>query len=288
MAVCYDRGPNMILRTIFMMIAAALMAAAQQGDSAFPAHKVVGNVYYVGSTAFASYLIATPQGHILINSSFEETVPLIRASVEKLGFKFADIKILLDSHAHSDHVAGNALVKQLTGARVMVMKGDETVVGTGGGGDFFYTNRWKACPVDKVLHDGEKVSLGGSELVAHLTPGHTRGCTTWTTTATENGKSYQVVIVGSPNVNPGFRLVNNEKYPEMADDFARTFRVLKALRCDVFLGAHGAYYGMAEKYARIGKGGGNAFVDPAGYQEMVKSKEATYLQKLSDQRTGGK
>jgi len=128
MPVCYDREPNMILRTISILIGAALMAAAQHGDSAFPAHKVVGNVYYVGSTALASYLIATPQGHILINSSFEETVPLIRASVEKLGFKFGDIKILLDSHAHSDHVAGNALVKQLTGARVMVMKGDENVV----------------------------------------------------------------------------------------------------------------------------------------------------------------
>ena len=288
MPVCYDREPNMILRTISILIGAALMAAAQHGDSAFPAHKVVGNVYYVGSTALASYLIATPQGHILINSSFEETVPLIRASVEKLGFKFGDIKILLDSHAHSDHVAGNALVKQLTGARVMVMKGDENVVSTGGGRDFFYTNRWKACPVDKVLHDGEKVSLGGSELVAHLTPGHTRGCTTWTMIATENGKSYQVVIVGSPNVNPGFQLVNNAKYPEMADDFARTFRVLKALRCDVFLGAHGAYYDMAAKYARIGKGGENPFVDPAGYQAMVKSKEETYLQKLADQKKGGK
>ena len=278
----------MMIKTFSMIFAAAAMASAQHSDSAFPAHKVVGNVYYVGSTALASYLIATPQGHILINSSFPETVPLIRASVEKLGFKFGDIKILLDSHAHSDHVAGNALVKQLTGARVMVMKGDETVVSSGGGGDFFYTERWKACPVDKVLHDGEKISLGGSELVAHLTPGHTRGCTTWTMTAAENGKKYEVVIVGSPNVNPGFRLVNNEKYPEMADDFARTFRVLKALRCDVFLGAHGAYYGMAEKYPRIGKGGANPFVDAAGYQAWVKNREEAYLRNLSEHKKGGK
>jgi metallo-beta-lactamase class B len=264
------------------------MAAAQRGDAPFTAHKVVGNVYYVGSTALASYLIATPQGHILINSSFEETVPLIRASVEKLGFKFADIKILLDSHAHGDHVAGNALVKQLTGARVMVMKGDEGVVSSGGAGDFFYNERWKACKVDKVLQDGEKVSLGGTELVAHLTPGHTRGCTTWTMSASENGKTYHVAIVGSPNVNPGFQLVNNTKYPEIADDYARMFRVLKALQCDVFLGAHGAYYGLTEKYARIGKSSENPFVDPAGYREFVKSKEATYLQKLYDQKKGGK
>jgi len=278
----------MILRTVFFLFAAAAMATAQHPDSAFPAHKVVGNVYYVGSSELSSYLITTPQGHILINSSFEETVPLIRASVEKLGFKFGDIKILLNNQAHGDHVAGSALVKQLTGAKVMVMKGDETVVSTGGGGDFQYTDRWKACPVDKVLHDGEKVSLGGSELVAHLTPGHTRGCTTWTMTATENGKKYEVVIVGGVNVNPGFQLVNNAKYPEIADDFARTFRVLKALRCDVFLGAHGAYYGMAEKYPRLGKSAENPFVDPAGYQAMAKEKEAAYLQKLASQKKGGK
>src|SRR4051794_2056527 len=194
----------MKLRIATLLFAATLPATAQPKDSAFPAHRVIGNVYYVGSTELASYLITTPQGHILINASFEETVPLIRASVEKLGFKFTDIKILLDSHAHSDHVAGCAAVKQAANPKVMVMKGDEEVVRTGGGGDFFYTEKWKPCAVDKVLQDGEKVSLGGSELTAHLTPGHTRGNTTWTMTAMEGGKPYQVVIIGSPNVNPGF------------------------------------------------------------------------------------
>ena len=150
-------------------------------------------------------------------------MPLIKASVEKLGFKFSDIKILLDSHAHGDHVAGCALVKQLTGARRMVMKGDEGVVSSGGLGDFHYTDRWKPCAVDKVLQDGEKVTLGGMELVAHLTPGHTRGNTTWTITANDAGKPYQIVIVGSPNVNPGFVLVNNKKYPEIADDLRERF-----------------------------------------------------------------
>src|SRR3954452_19890428 len=198
----------MILRIFSLSLLAVVAAFAQGKDPAFPAHKVVGNVYYVGSTDLSSYLITTPQGHILINSSFEETVPLIKASIEKLGFKFSDIKILLDSHAHGDHVAGCALTKQLTGARVMVMKGDEGVVSSRGGGDFYYTDRWKPCAVDKVLQDGEKVTLGGTELVAHLTPGHTRGNTTWTMTANDGGKPYQVVIVGSPNVNPGFVLVN--------------------------------------------------------------------------------
>ncbi len=278
----------MIRRCFSILLLSTLIAAAQHGDSSFPAHCVAGNVYYVGSTQLASYLIATPAGHILINSSFEQTVPLIKASVEKLGFKFGDIKILLDSHAHGDHVAGNALVKQMTGARVMVMKGDEGVVSSGGAGDFFYTERWKACPVDKVLQDGEKVALGGTELVAHLTPGHTRGCTTWTLAAKEDGKTYDVVIVGSPNVNPGFQLVNNTKYPEMAGDFARTFRVLKSLHCDVFLGAHGAYYAMAEKYKRMGNGKENPFIDPAGYQAFVQNREQTFLTKLKEQTAAAK
>jgi metallo-beta-lactamase class B len=278
----------MKLQTFSIFLATAMLAGAQGRDPAFPAHKIAGNLYYVGSTGLASYLITTPQGHILINSSFEETVPLIKASVEKLGFNFSDIKILLDSHAHGDHVAGNALVKELTGAKVMVMKGDEGVVSSGGAGDFFYTDRWKPCKVDKVLRDGEKVSLGGSELVAHLTPGHTRGNTTWTLPVIENGKTLQAVIIGSPNVNPGFQLVNNKSYPEIADDYARTFRVLKALRCDLFLGAHGAYYGMDAKYPKLGKSAENPFVDPEGYKQFVKGKEETYLQNLAEQKKGAK
>jgi metallo-beta-lactamase class B len=158
-----------------------------------------------------------------------ETVPLIRKSVESLGFKMADIKVLLASHAHSDHVAGHALMKELTGAEVCVMRGDDAVIAAGGKGQYLYTNsRWKPCRVDRVLEDGDEVKLGGVKLVAHRTPGHTRGCTTWTWNAKEGGKSYDVVVIGSPNVNPGYRLVGNKDYPEIADDFARTFKVHKA------------------------------------------------------------
>jgi metallo-beta-lactamase class B len=278
----------MLLRFATTLLLTALTIAAAPADRAFPAHRVIGNVYYVGSTQFASYLITSPEGHILINSSFEETVPLIRASVEKLGFKFSDIKILLDSHAHADHVAGNALVKEFSGAKAFVMKGDEDIVTSGGIGDFHYDSRWKPSKVDKVLHDGEKVTLGGNELVAHLTPGHTRGCTTWTMTAKENGKSYNVVIVGSPNVNPGYKLVDNAKYPEIAEDYARTFRVLNALKCDVFLGAHGAYYDMAAKYGRVAKGQENPFIDPAGYKAYITDREQAYLKNLKEQRAAKK
>jgi len=258
--------------------------AAQSNDQPFPPHRIIGNVYYVGSEALASYLITTSAGHILINSSFEETVPLIRASVEKLKFRFQDVKILLTSHAHSDHVAGNALVKRLTGARVLVMEGDENLVRTGGKGDFQYESVWEPCPVDEVLRDRQEVKLGDAVLVAHRTPGHTKGCTTWTLRISEGGKLHQVVIIGSPNVNPGYRLVGNSKYPTISDDFASTFRILKSLPCDVFLGAHGNYYGLQEKYARLQKGtSGNPFVDPQGYQQYVALKEKAFRDELARQ-----
>jgi metallo-beta-lactamase class B len=254
-------------------------------DEPFPAHRVVGNVYYVGSKALATYLITTPEGHILINSSFEETVPLIRIAVESLGFKLQDVKILLASHAHSDHVAGHALMKELTGAKVYVMRGDENIIASGGEGQYLYkTSRWKPCPVDRVLDDGEEVKLGGITLVARRTPGHTRGCTTWTWRVDDGGKSYDVLVIGSPNVNPGYRLANNTDYPEIADDFAKTFAILKSLPCDVFLGAHGDYYGMIAKHERLG-GNTNPFIDPEGYRAYVDLKDKAFRRTLAEQNS---
>jgi metallo-beta-lactamase class B len=266
------------------------LALAAQGpvdwSQPFPAHKVVGNVFYVGSKDLASYLVTTPEGHILINSGFERTVPLIRQSVESLGYKMADIKVLLASHAHSDHVAGHARMRELTGAKVYVMRGDDAVIASGGKGQYLYTeSRWDPCPVDRVLEDGEEVKLGGVTLVARRTPGHTRGCTTWTWKVQDGGKTYNVVVIGSPNVNPGYRLVDNKDYPEIADDFARTFEILGALPCDVFLGAHGGYYGMVAKHGRAVKGSdGNPFVDPEGYRTFVAQKRDAYRRTLADQR----
>ncbi len=227
----------MLMTTIPALALALAVVGQQPADESFPAHRVIGNVYYVGSKDLASYLIATPEGHILINSGFERTVPLIRESVESLGYKMADIKVLLTSHAHSDHVAGHARMKELTGAKVFVMRGDDAVIASGGKGQYFYTtSRWKPCPVDRVLEDGDEVKLGGVTLVVRRTPGHTRGCTTWTWRVDDGGKTYDVVVIGSPNVNPGYRLVNNKDYPEIADDFVKTFQTLKSLPCDIFLG----------------------------------------------------
>jgi metallo-beta-lactamase class B len=252
----------------------------------FPAHRVIGNMYYVGSKDLATYLITTPEGHILINSGFERTVPLIKQSVESLGFKMSDVKILLASHAHSDHVAGHALLQEATGAKVFVMRGDDKVIASGGKGQYLYSlNTWKPCKVDRVLEDGETVKLGGVTLVAHLTPGHTRGCTTWTLRTESGGKTYDVVVIGSPNVNPGYRLAGNKEYPEIAEDFSKTFEVLKKLPCDVFLGAHGSYYDMVEKYERVKKGAeANPFVDTEGYRRFVAHKEKIFRDALETQR----
>ena len=273
--------------------ALALTSAASAQGSAdwikpFPPFRVAGNLYYVGTKGLASYLITTPQGHLLLNSDLEVNVPMIRASVEQLGFKYTDIKILLISHGHWDHCAGSAAIKEQTGATYMVMDADVAEVESGGLGDFHYINypgsHYPPTKVDRVLHDGDAVKLGGAVLVAHLTPGHTKGCTTWTMDVADGPHTWHAVFLGSPNVNSGYKLVHNSLYPAIAEDYARTFRVLKSLPCDLFLGAHGEYFGLLEKYPRLAPGAPNPFVDPAGYQRYVAEKEQAYLKELARQQ----
>jgi metallo-beta-lactamase class B len=254
----------------------------------FPPFRIAGNLYYVGSKGLASYLITTSEGNILINSDLEANVPMISASIEKLGFHFADTKILLISHAHWDHDAGSAMILQMTGAKYMVMDADVSVVESGGKADFQYGNTpsslYRPAKVNHILHDGDEVKLGGAVLVAHLTPGHTKGCTTWTMKVTDGGKTYNVVIVGSPNVNPGYKLVGNAAYPQIAEDYERMWRVLKALPCEIFLGAHGGYFGLEEKYPLRKEGGANPFVDPDGYKRFITEKEQDFHDELAKQK----
>lgn len=289
------RARNRTLRAavLFAITLGAVSRLFAQGNAdwtePFPPFRIAGNLYYVGSKGLANYLITTPQGHILINSDLEANVPLIRASVEKLGFKFTDIKILLISHAHWDHNAASATIKQLTGAQYMVMDADVPNVESGGKTDFQYGgnpgNRYKPTKVDRVLHDGDHVKLGDADLVAHLTPGHTKGCTTWTMKVTDGGKTHDVVIVGSPNVNDGYKLVDNAQYPQIANDYERMFTVLKTLPADIFLGAHGSYFGLEEKYARLTPGSPNPFVDPDGYKKFVTDKDQEFRTELAKQKT---
>ncbi len=277
-----------------MFLTGSVHSAQTPGEwtAPFPAFRVVGNVYYVGSAGLASYLIATPQGHILINSSLPVSVPLIRKSVERLGFKFTDVRILLISHAHFDHDGGSALVKQITHAQYMVMDRDVAAVESGGKTDFAYggsaSMRYPPTKVDRVLRDGDQVRLGNTVLTAHLTAGHTKGCTTWTLTVKDGGRLYRVVIVGSININSEYKLVNNGKYPEIAADYQRSIQTLRSLPCDVFLGAHGGYFDMEEKYKRRKAGAGNPFVDPEGYRRFVDRGERALHEELAKQQAASK
>ncbi len=282
----------LVLALDLVIVVSALAQANPEWTEPFPPFRIAGNLYYIGSKGLASYLLTTPQGNILINSDLEANVPMLKASIEKLGFKFSDTKILLISHAHFDHDAGSATIKKLTGAKYMMMDADVPVVESGGKTDFQYGNRpeflYQPTKVDRVLHDGDEVRLGETVLVAHFTPGHTKGCTTWTMTLTEEGKTYNVVIVGGPGVNTGYKLVGNTAYPQIAGDYERMFRVLKSLPCDIFLGAHGGYFGLLEKYPRLKVEGVNAFVDPEGYKKFVAEKELDFRTELTKQTAAAK
>jgi metallo-beta-lactamase class B len=278
------------IRSLLLTLVLACSAFAQVNPEWTTNHapfRVIGNVYYVGSQDLASYLITTPQGLILINSNLTSSVPQIKKNVEALGFHFNDVKILLISHGHWDHAAGSAEIKRLTGAKYMVMDADVPLVESGGKDDFQYGaeagSHFPVTKVDRVLHDGDEVKLGGVVMVAHKTPGHTKGCTTWTMKVREDTKTYNVVIVGSPNVNTGYRLVGNTAYPTIAQDYELTFRTLKALPCDVFLGAHGGYFGMEAKFPRMKAGGANPFVDPEGYKSYVAEREQAFRAELAKQ-----
>jgi len=276
-----------------ILLAFAASLSAQNPPSwttPFPPHHIAGNLYYVGSEDLTSYLIVTPQGNILINSGFDENVPLIKKSVEQLGFRFSDIKTLLISQGHNDHCASAALVKKLTGAQYMVMDADVPVVESGGKEDFQYgankTMWFPQTKVNRVLHDGETVTLGGAVLTAHLTPGHNKGTTTWTMDEVEGGRTLHVVIVGGTTVNPGYKLVNNKAYPQIAADYHHGFQVLKSLPCDIFLGAHGVYYGLQAKYQRWQSGDHDAFIDPEGYKSFIAGRERAFETELRRQQAG--
>ncbi len=279
-----------VLIAFFVSLVCATRVSAAVPSSwttSFPPFRIAGNLYYVGSEDLASYLIVTPKGDILINSNLESSPPQIRKSVEALGFHFSDIKILLISHGHYDHCAGSAEILRETHAKYEVMAPDVSVVESGGRTDFHYANdksmHFPPTHVDRILQDGDTVSLGGTVLTGHLTGGHTKGTTTWTLDEPEAGRILHVVIVGSPNVNPGYKLVRNSTYPQIGADYRHQFEVLKTLPCDIFLGAHGGYFDLAEKYPRFKAGDKSAFIDPAGYKAYIADREHAFETELKKQ-----
>jgi metallo-beta-lactamase class B len=230
-------------------------------------YRIIGNIYYVGASDIASYLIVTPRGHILLDSGFVETVPQIQQNVVQLGFRLEDVKILINSHAHYDHAGGLALLKRLTAATLMTSEADAALLAAGGNGDPNFGDKYPFEPVktDRILRDGDKVQLGGVTMVAHLTPGHTKGNTTWTMTVMDGRRRYNVVFAGSTTA-PGYKLVDNPNYPQIVADYQRTFQVLKSLPCDVFLAPHANFFDMTRKSKLLEQGTKpNPFIDGNGY-----------------------
>ena len=251
-------------------------------------YRIADHVYYVGASDIASYLIVTPAGDILIDAGYEDTVPIIQRHVLKLGFRLEDVKILLNTQAHSDHAAGFAAMKALTGAKLEVSAEDAALIERGGRGDFLFGDRntFPPAKVDARLADGAQIRIGGVVLTAHVTPGHTKGCTTWTFTARDRGNDVQVVVVGGATINPGVKVSGMPTYPTIGRDYAHTFDLLASLPCDIFLGAHRSYYGGAAKAARLHatREGPNPFVDPDGYRAAVARWRATFEKQLAEEK----
>jgi metallo-beta-lactamase class B len=273
----------------FLVFTTAVCAWAQNPDwtRPFPAHRVIGNVYYVGTYDLACFLIATPQGDILINTGVNGSVPMIQSSIESLGFHWKDTKILLTTQAHYDHVAGMAEMKRLTGARMLATDGDAPVLEDGGKSDYLFTGagfQYAPVKVDGRIKDGQKISLGGTELTAYSHPGHTRGSVSYGLTIAENGKTYKVLIANMGSINPGTVLIGNKKYPQISEDYALTFREQKKLSCDIFLSSHASQYQLHDKWKPGQPYNPDTFVDPAGYQAAVARAEAAYDEWLAKEK----
>jgi metallo-beta-lactamase class B len=255
-------------------------SSRQMNQPVEPFH-IIGNIYYVGASDITSYLIVTTAGDILLDGGFVETAPQIEKNIATLGFKLTDVKYLLNSHAHLDHAGGIDELRKLSGAKFLAMDGDVAALTAG--------TAFPATAPDQVIHDGDTVKLGGVTMTAHLTPGHTKGCTTWTMTTTEGRKSYNVVFVGSATVLPQYKLIDRPgspaTFPGIEADYEKTFRVLKSLPCDVFLGAHGSFWSMSDKRKVMeGKPAQNPFIDPWGYQAYIIRAEGVFQTELEKER----
>ena len=289
--LCMSTARCAVLLSLFLApVLAAAQASQADRSSNQPVEpfRIAGNVYYVGANEITSFLITTPAGHIVIDGGFVETAPQILANIRRLGFRPEDVKVLLNTQAHYDHAAGLAQLKQATGASFAVMAVDAPLLAAGGHGDFAWGDKFTFPPIqaDRLLHDGDTVELGGVTLKAVLTPGHTKGCTTWTTTTTEHGRTYHVVFLCSTTV-PGYRLVGNANYPDIVADYRESFRRLEGLPCDVFLASHGGFFHLTEKRQRLGKDAShNPFVDPLGYRDYLRRSRAEFEQELSSQQRG--
>lgn len=287
-----NKSAPLITIIFFILICFSVQSKAQNDEQGrlmnqpVEPFRIIGNIYYVGASDVTSFLIITRKGHILIDGGYAETAPQIERNISKLGFRLEDVKILLNSHAHLDHAGGLAEIKDLTGARLFASQADSLLLANGGKGDFSFGDRLSYTPVraDKILRDNEKVKLGEMTLKANLTPGHTKGCTTWTTAVFENKQKYNVVFVCSTTA-PGYRLVDNQNYPNIAEDYQKTFLKLKKIKADVFLASHGNFFDLENKLKKLQTGVAvNPFIDPQGYKDFINKTEQAFQEKLYEQQ----
>ncbi len=250
----------------------------------FPPFRIAGPIHYVGTRGLAAYLVRTSEGHILIDGALPVSGARIVEAIEALGVAARDVRVLLNTQAHFDHVGTLAHLKAATGGRVVAMRGDEGILASGGKTDYLFGGtpayHFPPVQVDEIVRDGHEVSLGGVTLRAHHTPGHTPGSTTWTTTIDEGGRPYRVVFAGSTYVNPGTRLVRNPSYPGILDDYRKALRVQEGLEIDIFLAAHGSQFDFERKRERAAREGVRAFVDPEGFRKGIAGSRAR-LEKLA-------
>lgn len=254
----------------------------------FEPFHMLGNIYWVGGYDLATYLITTPQGHILINTGVGDTAKQIAASMDKLGFKIAEVKILTATHGHVDHVAGMADLKKMTGATLIISEPDKPLLESGGKSDFRFGDtpgaQFPPVQVDKTFKDGDKISLGGTELTAHLHAGHTKGATSFTMDVRENGKTYRVIIANMPGINGGVKVTGMPGYATIADDYARTFIAQKDMKIDVWLASHAGQFNMHDKYRPGDSYNPDRFVDPSGFLAAVQRLEKAFLDQLAKDR----
>lgn len=280
---------NLRIALVFLTLKCAFGQADETSrawNKPVPPFQIAGNLYYVGATEVTSFLITTPRGHVLLDGGFVETAPQIEHNIAQLGFKLEEVKILLNSHAHFDHAGGLAELKRKSGARLVASARDAELLESGGHGDFRFgdTLTFPPVAVDQIIGDGESIELGGQKLTAYLTPGHTKGNTTWTTRINDRTKMLDVVFAGSPNTLD-YQLVGKESYPGIASDFEKTLSVLKKLPCDIFLSDHGSFFGFEKKRERLIRGENpNPFIDPDGYKRFVSESEKGFWKKIELQK----
>lgn len=271
-----------------LMMLAPLTAEEARWNAPVAPFRIAGNLYYVGTADLASFLVVDPEGMILLDGGLEASAPLILANIRALGFDPARVKYLLNSQAHSDHAGGLAALKEATGAQLLASPADAELLERGGSGDFQWgdTLTYPPVRVDGRLRDGAEVRLGAVRMTAHFTPGHTRGCTSWTLPVRVDGRTRQALFICGASA-PGYRLVGNPAYPWIMDDFRRSFATWRTLPCDLFLGAHASYFGMAAKRARMAPGRPNPFVDPKGCRAfLAKAEQNIRAQAAKDAKKG--